>query len=165
MAWWIRFTAGCTLALSGLVTPGSGAWAQNVQIASLTDVSFGTIASVATNRTASQTLCVYSGVTNYTIRATGSGTSGAFTIGIAGNSAAQLPYTVQWASTGSQTAGTQLIAGQGSRFTPNPLNLLCSLGSLLASSASLIVTLPATNLSAALAGNYTGTLSLMVSPN
>lgn len=160
MAPWKRRGIGC--AIASLLYAATPASAQTVQIGSLTDLSFGTISSVATSQTVSETLCVYSSVTNYTVRATGSGTGGAFTLA---NGGAQMPYMVQWASSGSQTSGTQLTAGAGVRFTPSVLNLLCSLGSLLAGSASLIVTLPPASLSAAQAGTYTGTLTLLVSPN
>jgi hypothetical protein len=156
---------GWALSIAGLFSHQASAWAQNVQIGSLTDMSFGTVASVTANQTMSQTLCVFTSTGNYTVRATGSGPSNAFTLGNLANSAAQMPYTVQWASSGSQTSGTPLTAGQGTRFTPNPLNLLCSFGSLLAGAASLVVTLPAASLSAAQSGNYTGTLTLLISPN
>jgi len=156
-----RATA-CVLTAFAMLAANPAARAQSVNIYNLSDVAFGTISSVAANQTVAQTLCVYSSVTNYTVRATGSGTSGAFTLS---NGTAQLAYTVQWAAAAGQTSGTLLTAGVGQRFTPGGLNILCSLSGLLAGQASLIVTLPAANLSTAQAGNYTGTLSLMVSPN
>lgn len=153
------------LVLCGMLVPFGAAWAQQVQITSLSDVSFGMVSSVATNRTASQSLCVYTGsLLGYTVTGTGSGSSGAFTLANAGNSNVRLAYTAQWAFAGGQTAGTLMTPGQGVRSSGG-LNLLCSLGSLLAGTASLIITLPSTSLSAASAGSYSGTLSLMVSPN
>ncbi|PZQ57526.1 MAG: hypothetical protein DI555_00925 [Novosphingobium pentaromativorans] len=160
---WKGQVTGRALAIAGLLLPAAPASAQQFQITQLTDVSFGTISSVATNRSASQTVCVYASLGRYSITARGSGASNAFTLGNTANSAQQLAYTVQWAFTGNQTTGTQLTAGQA-LSSPNSINILCSLGGLLASSASLIVTLPSANLSAAQAGSYTGILTLMVAP-
>jgi hypothetical protein len=165
MASWLAWAIGCTIAVAGLVAPGSQTMAQQVQITSLSDVAFGTVPSITTNQVASQTLCVYtSSLFGYTVKATGSGASGAFTLSNLGNANAQLAYTAQWAFTGGQTSGTLLTPGVGLRSSGG-LNLLCSLGSLLAGTASLVIILPSANLSAAQSGNYSGTLSLMVSPN
>lgn len=155
---------GCALAIAGMLQPVYEARAQTFQISGLVDVSFGTISSVATNRTVAQTVCVYNSLQGYTIKATGSGSGGAFTLANGSSTVPPMAYTVQWAFTGQQTVGTQLTTGVGSR-SPAGLNVLCSLSGLLSASASLIVTLPAADLGTARAGNYTGTLSLMVSPN
>ena len=162
MAPWRRGAIGCAVAIAGILWTMAPASAQNVQIGALTDLSFGTVASVTANATVSENLCVYSSAGSYSVRATGSGTNNSFALL---NGAVQMPYTVQWAANGSQTSGTQLTAGQATRFTPTGLNILCSLGSLLAGSATLLVTLPAASLSAAQAGSYSGTLTLLVSPN
>jgi len=156
--------AGCALALTGLLLPVSQVQAQQFQINALSDVSFGTLSSLTASQTRSQTVCVYASLSRYTIRATGSGASNAFTLANTANSAALLAYTVQWSFSGGQTSGMAMTSGQP-LTSPNGINILCSLGGLLASSASLIVSLPAASLSAAQAGTYTGTLTLMVSPN
>lgn len=163
----MRRATGCTLAIVGVLALPQQASAQlippTVNITALSDVPFGTFtaATIGTNQSSAQSLCVYSSLTSYTIKATGSGSGGAFTIS---NGSATLAYTVQWAFSGGQTSGTALSAGTGLKGTPGLLDLLCGLG-LLTSHASLIIGLPSANLSAAQAGSYTGTLSLMVSPN
>lgn len=165
MAPWIGRAAGCASAIAGLLCLASPAAAQTMQITSLSDLTFGTVSSVSANQTIARTVCVFSSTGSYTIKASGSGAGEAFTLSNLANATILMPYTVQWAPSGSQTSGTLLTAGQAQRFTPPPLNILCSLGSLLAGTASLIVTLPATSLSAARQGTYAGTLTLLVSPN
>lgn len=157
-----RGAIGCVCAIAVTLCNMASASAQGVQIGALSDLSFGTVASVTSNITVSENLCVFTSVGSYSIRASGSGTNNSFALV---NGAVQMPYTVQWAASGSQATGTQLTAGQATRFTPSGLNILCSLGSLLAGSATLLVTLPAASLSAAQAGSYSGTLTLLVSPN
>jgi hypothetical protein len=165
MAPWTRGAIGCACAIAGLLctmVPAPAQSLQNVQIGALSDLSFGTIASVTSNPTVSENLCVFTSTGSYSVGASGSGSNGSFALL---NGAVQMPYTVQWAASGSQATGTQLTAGQATRFTPSGLNLLCSLGGLLAGSATLLVTLPAASLSAAQAGSYSGTLTLLIAPN
>lgn len=162
MAPWTRGALGYLCAVAGILCTTAPVSAQSVQIGALTDLSFGTVASVTSSTTISENLCVFTSTGSYSIRASGSGTNNSFALL---NGTAQMPYTVQWAASGSQTTGTQLTAGQAALFTPGGLNILCSLGSLLAGSATLLVTLPAASLSAAQAGSYSGTLTLLVSPN
>lgn len=135
------------------------AWAK-VRITGLSDVNFGTISNLTIDAVQAQSLCVYSNGTGsrYSVRADGSGASGAFTLS---NGVTNLAYGVRWNSTAGQTNGTVLISGVLlPSQTTTAQNQTCSSGP--ATTASLIVTLPATSLSSAGAGNYSGTLTLIV---
>jgi hypothetical protein len=137
--------------------------AQLVQLSDLADMSFGTVVNVSSDVSQSQTVCAYSNAlfSNYTVRATGSGAGGAFTLA-AGS--ATLAYDVQWNSAANQSSGTQLTAGVAqSGFISQGVLPGCTLG--LTRSGSLTVILRAAALSVAQAGSYTGTLTVMISPN
>jgi hypothetical protein len=139
------------------------AFAQLAQLSDLSDISFGTIASVTSDLSQSQTVCAYSNAlfSNYSVRATGSGAGGAFTLAAGG---ATLAYEVQWNSAAAQSSGTQLSAGVAqSGFISQGVLPGCTLG--LTRSGSLTVILRAAALSVARAGSYSGTLTLMISPN
>ncbi|BBD96762.1 hypothetical protein SAMIE_1002630 [Sphingobium amiense] len=139
------------------------AFAQLAQLSDLSDVSFGTIVNVTSDVSQSQTVCAYSNAlfSNYTVRATGSGAGGAFTLA---SGAATLAYEVQWNSAANQSGGTQLTAGVSqSGFISQGVTPGCTLG--LTRSGSMTVILRAAALSAAQAGSYSGTLTLMISPN
>lgn len=136
--------------------------AQQVRIRQLNDLSFGTLAVAPVDRVMTDNLCVYSTTATggYTIVARGSGSSSAFTLASGGN---VLPYEVQWAFASGQTAGTALspnVALTG--VTSNRSNPTCNGLSL---TASLIVIIRSAAQGAARAGNYTGTLTLLVAPN
>ncbi len=149
--------------LIGLGALPAPALAQQVQISELTDVAFGTIANMSSDISQSQTVCAYSNAlnSNYSVRLTGSGAGGALTLS---NGAATMPYDVQWNSAAGQTSGTQLVAGvPQSGFVSQGVLPGCTLG--LTRSGSLTVILRAASLSAAHAGSYTGTLTVLISPN
>jgi hypothetical protein len=133
-----------------------------VRITSLGDVAFtnqdpGTAASNA------QDVCVWSNTATkgYSVTATGSGASSAFTLA---NGANTVPYSVQWNNAAGQTAGTALVAGTASTGkTSLATQNQCSSGP--ADSASLVVGISTTDLGTMQAGvNYTGTLTLVVAP-
>jgi hypothetical protein len=139
------------------------AQAQQVQISKLTDVAFGTIANFTTDQTNSQSVCAYSSATGgrYSVTASGSGSGGAFTLASGGS---QLAYEVQWAATANQTTGVALTPGVAlTGQTGNGLTATCFFG--FVPTASLITILRASALSAASAGTYSGTLSLLIAPN
>lgn len=146
-----------------LLSP-TGAYAQaQVQISRLVDVSFGTIANFTTDQSISQTICVYSSAANggYSVTATGSGSSGAFTLSASGGN--RLRYEVQWAASANQTTGQTLTARVAlGGLTSNGITSSCVFGFL--PTASLITVLRATDLSTVTAGTYTGTLSLLIAP-
>lgn len=138
----------------------SQASGQSVLVTGLSDIGFGTITSFGADRTQSQSLCAFSGLLGgrYTVAASGSGTAGAFTLA---NGASQLPYEVQWSTSSGQTSGTNLTAGVP--LTGQTMLLGCPI--LQTSNASLTVVLRAAALSAATAGAYTGTLTIILSAN
>ncbi|MBW6526471.1 hypothetical protein KZ813_06420 [Sphingomonas sp. RHCKR7] len=152
-----RLAAAAALALAAAATP---AGAQSVQVSGLSDVAFGTITGFGADLVRSQSICAYSGLLGgrYTVTASGSGAGGAFTLS---NGAAVLPYEVQWSNSAGQSSGTGLtanvpLAGQ---------TMLLSCPVLQATNTSLIVILRAASLSTATAGNFTGTLTVILSAN
>jgi hypothetical protein len=136
--------------------------ANRAQITGLTDVTF-TAVDPGTAATQPQSNCVWSNTSTkgYSITATGSGTAGAFTLANAG---ATVPYSVQWAQSSGQSSGTALTAGTA---LPGQIstaaNPTCSTSPTTTS--SLVVGIAPTNLQSMVAGaSYTGTLTLLVSP-
>jgi len=148
----------------GLLACGSAAaQAQQVQISNLSDVGFGAISNLQADISQSQTVCAFSNILSarYSITATGSGTGGAFTLT---NGAANLAYDVQWNALANQTSGTALSPGTAlTGQVSGAVTFGCTLG--LTSSGSLTIILRAATLSSAAAGNFSGTLSLMIAPN
>jgi hypothetical protein len=128
-----------------------------VQISALDDIALGTYTGGA-NMTGADDLCVYSNTGGYDITATGNGAGQAFELL---GSSANIPYTVEWATTAgagtgaSLTTGTPLTGQSGAFTTPN-----CNGGD----NAQVIVTVDSTDLAAAPADNYTGVLTLLVAP-
>lgn len=130
-----------------------------VRLSGLTDVNFGAVSNLETDVVQAQNVCLYSQSNRYSIRADGSGTGGDFTL-TGGNG--NLAYEVRWNSQAGQTNGTALSPGTSlGGLTTNAFNQHCS-GSGLATTASLILVLPATALSTAVQGSYSGTLTLLV---
>lgn len=135
----------------------------NARISALVDVNFGTINSPA-DQSISQNVCAYSaqGFANpldYSVQATGSG-GGAFLLS---SGARTLPYEVRWADSPDQTGGTQLLAGvPATGFGNGALFQAC--GFQPNGSASLTVTIRATAVAAATAGNYSGVLQITIIP-
>jgi hypothetical protein len=132
------------------------------RITGLTDVSFlnqdpGSAASSA------QDVCVWSNTATkaYTLTATGNGASSAFTLS---NGTTTVPYSVEWAATSGQSSGTALTAGTATApLTSGAVNQTCS--SAPAASATLLVKMSTADLGTMTAGsNYTGTLTLVVTP-
>jgi hypothetical protein len=134
-----------------------------VHISALSDVAFGTITNFSADAVSSQSLCVYAKarpLDNYEITASGSGAGGAFVLT---SGSRTLPYEVQWSNSANQTSGTQLLANQALTGQHNNAAVDdCSTGP--ATTASLIVIVRSSALSAASSGTYTGTLTLLVAP-
>ena len=131
-----------------------------VRITGLSDVSFGTISNLTVDSVQSQSVCAYASGSNptYSVRADGSGAGGAFTLS---SGSATLAYGVRWNNQAGQSNGTALTAGASlGGQTTNAQNMTCSNGP--PTTASLIVTLPATSLSSATAGTYNGTLTIIL---
>ena len=134
-----------------------------VRISGLSDVTFTSVDPLvaATN---AQNVCVWSNTSTrgYSVTATGSGTASAFTL--ASGALTPVPYTVGWAQTSGQTAGTALSASTAlTGQTSTAIKSDCSTGP--ASSASLIVSIGSANLQSMTSGvTYNGTLTLVVAP-
>lgn len=134
----------------------------NVQISKLTDITIAPTDLTAAV-TSAQNVCVWSNTSTkgYTIKASGSGGSSAFTLA---NSALTVPYSVEWSATSGQTSGTSLTAATASStLVSTATNPTCSAGA--ATTASLIVKMTASDLQTMVgSASYTGTLTLLVSP-
>ena len=134
-----------------------------VQITGLTDVAFTNVDPTAT-ATNAQSNCVWSNTATkgYTITATGSGTSGAFTL--ASGSLTPVSYSVQWNQSTGQTSGTALTASTASStFNSTATTPTCTTAP--ATSSSLVVSISSAQLlNMASLTTYTGTLTLLVSP-
>ncbi len=155
-----RSTAAGVLATLLLAAMPVPAFAQNVQITQLSDVSFGAITNVGVDQVRSQSVCAYSGLLGgrYSLTATGSGAGGAFTLS---NGASVLPYEVQWNTSAGQSSGTNLVSGAA--LTGQTVLLSCPL--LQVTNSSLIIILRGAALTTATAGNYSGTLTIMLAAN
>lgn len=132
------------------------------RITGLSDVAF-TNQDPNTAASNAQNVCVWSNTATkgYTITATGSGTSNAFTLT---NGTTTVPYSVAWAASSNQTSGSALVAGTASgSLTSTATQQACTSGPT--ASASLIVGISTTDLGGMVAGSsYTGTLTLLVTP-
>lgn len=133
-----------------------------VQITGLDDVDFGTVEPTGAASEV-QDVCVWSNASGraYNITATGDGGAGTdFSVTDGTNT---LDYEVQWNDSAAQTSGTSLTSGTPlTGLSSTAINPTCSAGP--SNSASLIVNLSAANLEAAVAGTYTGALTLVVAP-
>jgi hypothetical protein len=133
-----------------------------IQLTGLTDVAF-TNQDPSTAASNAQNVCVWANTSTkgYNVTATGSGSSGAFTLA---NGTSTVPYSVQWSGSSGAASGSALAAGTAlTGLLSTATNPTCSAGP--ASSASLIVNLSATDLqSMQAATSYTGTLTLVVAP-
>lgn len=134
-----------------------------VQISKLTDLVFGTVDPTA-NAAKTENVCVWSNTSGrtYQITASGSGGGASNTFALT-DGTTELPYSVEWAASSGQTSGTALATGTAlTGLTSSATNPTCSVGS--ATTASLIVKMAASDLQAAVASSYTGTLTLVVAP-
>ncbi len=132
------------------------------RLSGLADVAFTSVdpSSAVSN---AQSVCAWSNTAtkSYTVTATGSGASNAFTLA---NGALTVPYSVQWAGSASQTSGSALTAGTASSsFVSAATNQQCASGPT--ASASLIIGISANDLQSMQAStSYTGTLTLLMTP-
>jgi hypothetical protein len=135
----------------------------SVQITKLSDLSFGNLdPTTATQLT--ENPCVWSNTATkgYSITATGSGASNAFTLT---NGTTTLGYDVQWAGTSGASTGTTLTAGTpATGFTSGATSPTCT--ATPTTTASLIVGFTTAQMEAAVGSTtaYTGTLTLLVAP-
>ena len=147
----------CALALLSIAMPLPAL--AKVRIDGLTDVNFGALANLEMDAVQSQSFSLYSQNSRYSIRADGSGSGWAYTLS---GAAADLSYDVRWNERGGETNGTSLSPGVAlAGLTSDAQNQNCT-GSGPTTSASLILVLPATSLTSAMEGSYSGTLTLIV---
>ena len=141
---------------------GGGGSDGRVRITGLQDVQFGTF-GLGGDSVQSQSLCVFSStrIAAYSVIALGTGPSSAFTLE---SDAGDIAFDVLWSEATGQTFGSELTAGQPSQaFTSAATHHACNNGPL--TSASLIIRVREAEIASARAGNYSGSLTLIVSPN
>lgn len=149
------------IAAGALSCPASAAPGDKADITGLSDLAFGQL-NMTTDQTLSENVCAYSSsaTAGYAVQATGDGNGGAFTLT---NGSATLPYLVSWADSPGQTVGSAkaLTAGVSlTGFTSSAGNKNCT-GGL---SATLLVTIQGTAAGSAQVGNYSGVLTLTLTP-
>ena len=137
---------------------------QLVRITGLTDITMPTWDG-STDIQGTDNVCVFSSTRRYTVTATGSGASSAFTLA---DGTAPTPntiaYAVEWAASSGASSGTGLTSGTAlTAQTTNATSTTCAGGT----NATVIVKITSANLSAAPSAgtNYTGTLTLVVAPD
>ena len=158
-AW--RCVAASVLTVAAIATPAElAAQSQNVRVTKLTDVTFGGLTNLGVDASSRQDICVYANTAGnrYRVTATGSGPAGSFALSAGAN---LLAYEVQWNASPGQSSGLQLAANSAQTgLTSTATQQTCNSGP--SSSASLILLLRSTDLSSAMAGSYSGTLTLMI---
>jgi hypothetical protein len=156
-----------TQGLIGATSTGTVAISANAlaraQITGLTDINFPSLdPATSTAASASQNDCVWSNTSNknYTITATGSGTSGAFTLAA---STKTVTYSVQWAASASASSGTPLANGVASGALVSTAALPACFGG--SANSTLIVSIAQADVQTMTAATpYTGALTLVITP-
>ena len=131
-----------------------------VEVSGLSDVNFGQITNFQTDLRQAQSICVAanSNGSRYSVQASGSGAGGVFALT---NGVYTMPYTVEWSAAPGQVSGVALSASTPlTAQTTTERGPRCKDGL----TASLVVVLRATELSRAQQGNYSGSLTLLISP-
>lgn len=148
----------CTvLALSSTV-----AAKDRVRISGLQDIQFGSLGTGG-DALESRSVCAFSStnLAGYTVTAFGSGLSGAFEINGSGS---VISIDVFWSDRANQSSGTLLIPNtQSQAFFSDAIHQRCNRGP--SSTASLILRIRATAVQSAPAGQYSGTINLIVAPS
>jgi hypothetical protein len=145
------------IAALGIQSPCAAA-TSNVTFA---PAAFGTISSLSGDLFNRQSVCAFGSLLTqgYSVLATGSGIGGAFTVA---NGSQTIPYEVQWAQSAGATSGTNVVANTS---LPNQAesNILAGLGCILGlQTATSIVVVRSASLQQAVAGTYTGTLTIIL---
>jgi hypothetical protein len=162
---WPRTRGAFAVAIAASVLTVSSpapAASNNVQITKLSDITFGPISNLGADTTRSENVCIFSGTaTNgYNVKATGSGSNNAFTLA---TGTQRLAYDVQWNSSSGQTVGSSLTPNSTlGGLTSTAKNATCSGNP--STTASLIVIIRSAAASSAIAGDYSGTLTLVFGP-
>ena len=144
-----------------LAARGTQAFGQTIS-PTLQSVAFGSVAITA-DLVSRQNSCSFTGVNPviYSITASGNGPGSSFAMT---NGTSILPYEVQWAQSANASTGTNLVAGQaltGQQTQAILSGLTCALG---ITNATLIVTVRSGALQQATTGSYTGSLTILLSP-
>jgi len=128
-----------------------------VQLQGIDDLLLGNY-SGSGDVSATEPFCIYrNGSDTYQVTASGNGNNGDFSLL---NNGSEIPYTIEWDDgTGPAPMAVNSNLTQRQNATTD-LNT-CSSGS---SNASIKITLQETDLSSSPAGNYRGTLTLMIAP-
>ena len=133
-----------------------------VRISGLSDVSMLN-QDPASDALSAQNVCVWSNTVTkgYSITATGSGAGNAFTLAAGASTVA---YSVEWNGSSGQSSGTALGTGSAETgFVSTATQQLCSSGP--SATASLIIKVASADLATMQAAQtYTGTLTLLVTP-
>jgi hypothetical protein len=159
----MKSALACALAIAvgALPSAASAAPGDKVDIGDLADLGFGQL-NMTTDQTLSENVCAYSnsGTAGYAVQAIGDGSAGAFTLS---NGSATLPYLVRWADSpgGSVGSASALTAGVSlAGFTSPANNKNCTGGP----AATLLVTIQGTAAGSAQVGDYSGVLTLTLTP-
>lgn len=153
--------AGLCVLAACVGTGQAQAQVAQARISGLSDIDFGQIGTFSADLTRSQTVCAYSSglLLQYHVTATGNGPGFLLT----GSTGGTLAYEVQWNQAANSTSGTSMTSGVA--LNGQTAALLSDSTCLLSSSGSLIVILRSAALTAARAGNYSGTLTILLAPN
>ena len=130
------------------------------RISSLNDISLGSWTGSGAMNGSDNAICVWSSTGGYSVTATGSGASSAFTLASGANTVA---YNVSWAQTGGAATGAAVTKGVAlTGQTTNATSTDCTVGA--SSTAGVFVSIPQANIEGKPAGSYTGTLTLVITP-
>ncbi len=131
----------------------------HVRISQLDDINLGTWDGVTDPLAGFDDLCVYSSTRAYKLTASGSGAASAFTVSDGGTNT--IAYSVTWRD--ENNVSQALTTGvQVSNIPANHNSVTCNGGGN--NNARVTVSMTAANLGAAVAGTYTGVLTLTVAP-
>ena len=134
-----------------------------VRISGLSDILLTFDATGTGDVIGSSTACIYrNGAGDYNVTASGSGAASAFTIQNGAAVPTVIAYTVAWddAVTGTNTSAVTALTPLTGQSGANTVADDCSTGG--GANAFVEITIPRADLSAAPAGTYNGTLTLVV---
>ncbi|MCC6220112.1 MAG: hypothetical protein IT291_02615 [Deltaproteobacteria bacterium] len=140
-----------------LLLTANSASAQNVQITGLVDFNFGTW-NVGTTEQASDGVCIHksgTGARTYLVTGTGSGSGGDYTIASGAN---ELAYTLEW--DGGPGGFKSLVPATSKTFSGASRSQTCNGGT----NAEMRITFDVADLDAAIPGDYSGSLTLLIEP-
>ena len=150
------------LVASGMwtMTPAWAAPNDKVRLTNLQDIQLGTL-GIGGDVVAAQNVCAFSGAnTNgYFVSGSGSGPGGTPALQ---SPAGTLPIELQWSGQSGQTSGSLVTSSLTGPFYSVATHQFCNSGP--STSASLIVRIREGNISAAPAGLYSGSITIILAP-